>query len=70
MVKTLPSTAGGVGSIPVWGAKIPQASWSRNQNIKQKQGFPGGSVVKNLLANAGDTGLSPGQRRSHMPRNN
>ena len=26
--------------------------------------FPGGSAVKNLLANAGDTGLIPGPRRS------
>ena len=26
--------------------------------------FPGGSVVKNLLANAGDTGLIPGWGRS------
>ena len=26
--------------------------------------FPGGSVVKNLLANAGDTGLIPGSGRS------
>ena len=25
--------------------------------------FPGGSAVKNLPANAGDLGLSPGQRR-------
>ena len=25
------------------------------------QGFPGGSVVKNLLANVGDAGLIPGQ---------
>ena len=24
------------------------------------EGFPGGAVVKNLPANAGDTGLSPG----------
>ena len=32
VVKTLPSSAGGVGSIPGWGAKIP-----KNQNIKQKQ---------------------------------
>ena len=29
-------------------------------------GFPGGAVVKNLPANAGDTGLSPGPGRSHM----
>ena len=32
------------------------------------EGFPGGSVVKNPPANAGDTGLSPGLGRSHMPR--
>ena len=29
-----------------------------------KVGFPGGSVVKNLLANAGDSGSSPGSGRS------
>ena len=34
------------------------------------QGFPGGAVVKNLPANAGDTGSSPGPGRSHMPRSN
>ena len=33
-------------------------------------GFPGGAVVKNLPANAGDTGSSPGPGRSHMPRSN
>ena len=32
--------------------------------------FPGGAVVKNLPANAGDTGLIPGPGRSHMPRSN
>ena len=31
-------------------------------------GFPGGAVVKNLPAKAGDTGSSPGLGRSHMPR--
>ena len=30
------------------------------------QGFPGGPVVKNLPASAGDTGLIPGPGRSHM----
>ena len=35
-----------------------------------KRGFPGGRVVKNLPANAGDTGSSPGLGRSHMPRSN
>ena len=33
-------------------------------------GFPGGSVVENLPANAGYTGSSPGLGRSHMPRSN
>ena len=34
------------------------------------RGFPGGAVVKNPPANAGDTGSSPGLERSHMPRSN
>ena len=33
-------------------------------------GFPGGAVVENLPANAGDTGSIPGPGRSHMPRSN
>ena len=33
-------------------------------------GFPGGTVVENPPANAGDTGSSPGLGRSHMPRSN
>ena len=32
--------------------------------------FPGGAVVKNPPANAGDTRSSPGPVRSHMPRGN
>ena len=35
---------------------------------KTLQGFPGGAVVENLPANAGDTGSSPGLGRSHMPQ--
>ena len=35
----------------------------RNQT---RGGFPGGSVVKNLSANAGDTGSIPGLGRSHI----
>ena len=31
------------------------------------RGFPGGSVVKNLPASAGDTGSIPGPGRCHMP---
>ena len=34
------------------------------------QGFPGGAVVRNLPANAGDTGSSPGLGGSHMPWSN
>ena len=37
VLKTLPSNAGVVGSIPGWGAKIPHASQPKNQNIKQKK---------------------------------
>ena len=36
----------------------------------KNQGFPGGAVVKNPPANAGDTGSSPGLGRSHMPQSN
>ena len=49
----------------------------RQVNIKQttqsksgQKGFPGGAVVENLPANAGDTGSSPGLGRSHMPQSN
>ena len=35
-----------------------------------KWGFPGGAVVKNPPAKAGDTGSSPGPGRCHMPRSN
>ena len=37
---------------------------------KYLQGFPGGAVVENLPANAGDTGSSPGLGGSHMPQSN
>ena len=37
VVKTSPSNAGGAGSIPGWGAKIPHALRPKKQNTKQKQ---------------------------------
>ena len=40
-------------------------NWSSK---KLQEGFPGGAVVENLPANAGDTGSSPGLGGSHMPR--
>ena len=36
--------------------------------LKQMLGFPGGAVVENAPANAGGMGLTPGRRRSCMPR--
>ena len=42
----------------------------QQQRITQFLGFPGGAVVENLPANAGDMGSSPGLGRSHMPRSN
>ena len=40
---------------------------TRGEKIKTyQQGFPGGAVVKNPPANAGDTGSSPGPGRSHI----
>ena len=39
--------------------------------LKVKSGdFPGGTMVKNLPANAGDTGSSPGLGISHMLQSN
>ena len=37
VVKTSPPNAGVLGSVPGWGAKIPDALWPKNQNIKQKE---------------------------------
>ena len=46
------------------------------QNVKMRclknslRDFPGGAMVKNPPANAGDTDLIPGPGRSHMPQSN
>ena len=42
----LSSNAGGMGLIPGWGAKTSHASWTKHQNIKQKQYF--NSPIKTL----------------------
>ena len=49
----------------IWNLKDPQIL-----KILKKGNFPGGTVVENLPASAGDTGLISGPGRSHMPRNN
>ena len=41
-----------------------------NQRWVKTTTFLGGPVVKNLLCNAGDTGLIPGPGRPHMPWRN
>ena len=38
--------------------------WSFNDDLKDFQGFPGGSVVRNPPASARDSGLIPGSERS------
>ena len=48
-----------------------EISYFLHWRVKIKfEGFPGGAVVKNPPANAGDTGSSPGPGRSHMPQSN
>ena len=41
---------------------------TKHYHVSQRcsEGFPSGSVVKNLLSNAGDKSLIPGLGRSHM----
>ena len=68
-------TAEGPGSNHSWGTKIAQAAQPAKKKkkslaLKKFKGFPGGAVVKNPPANAGDMGSSPGPGRSRMPRSN
>ena len=41
-----------------------------NNKKNQDRDFPGGAVVKNPPANAGDMGSIPGPGRSHMLQSN
>ena len=52
--------------------RVTRSNHIQNRLLKKRawRGFPGGAVVKNLPANAGDMGSSPGLGRSHMPRSN
>ena len=58
--------------IHITGLIIKHTKINNNKlNIKNlNSDFPGGAVVKNPPANAGDTGSSPGPGRFHMPRSN
>ena len=52
------------------GDRMVEFTATEQNKEKRMLGFPGGAVVENLPANAGDTGSSPGLGRSHMPRSN
>ena len=60
--------------IPKWGGYriILESRWKEKRILfhLSYQGFPGGSVVKNLPANAGEVGPITDVGRSHMPRSN
>ena len=65
----LPADLGTVGSkkmTPI----LYQKAWIIVNLKNPCRDFPGGAVVKNPPANAGDTGSSPGPGRSYMPRSN
>ena len=47
---------------------ISRAHLFQPQENQLVRGFPGGAVVKNPPANAGDTGSSPGLGGSHIPQ--
>ena len=53
----------GCKTVTLWGISLTKAEVK-----KDKPGFPGGAVIENLPANAGDTGSCPGLGRSHMPQ--
>ena len=63
---------GGAGGI--WELFVLLAQFYYEPKIALKNSlfwdFPGGAVVKNPPANAGNTGSSPGPGRSHMPQSN
>ena len=62
-----------VGQIKFWRVNLEQIELKYTLPVVVKipfVGFPGGAVVENLPANAGDTGSSPGLGRSHMPWSN
>ena len=50
--------------------KGPRTKPWGTETLRRWRDFPGGAVVKNPPANAGDMGSSPGPGRSHMPRSN
>ena len=50
--------------------ELQKTQISQNNFEKEDMDFPGGAVVKNPPANAGDMDSSPGLGRSHLPWSN
>ena len=59
---------GGSNLLSLFGQEVMTAKNMNNITIKKFRDFPGGAVVENPPANAGDTGSGPGPGGSHMPR--
>ena len=61
----------GMRTDPTGSLRLPVVEDSNISRLKIRfWGFPGGAVVENLPANAGDAGSSPGLGRSHVPQSN
>ena len=52
-----------------WGKASSAHTVGETEQLHAKEGFPSGSLVKNLLTNAGDVGSIPGLERSPVERN-
>ena len=68
--KHFPGNCGSIFCLgPIWPVLIAREARGKSatllsQPLRRSRGFPGGSVVKNPPANAGDSGSTPGPRRS------
>ena len=54
----------------LWRPSEDQLKYGSKELWTKLRDFPGGAVVENPPANAGDMGSNPGPGRSHMPRSN
>ena len=56
----------------LWKMRQRERAWNKFQGLRMNGfwDFPGGAVVKNPPANAGDMGYIPGPGRPHMPWSN